>query len=314
MPVTFAGFMEATALPQPLASLLATGATRDLPVGWTTEHRGPLAIYAARPFGPRVQAACARQAVARWLPGAPTALPRGAVVALAQLVDVQPASMAKHTSYDPALVELARGQFIWRFADVAALPTAIPVTSDCPIYPALRMPGVLTWTVPLGGDYPAVVPWELYEHYERAERELRCAREHGPGCNLTRCLGFGYFSNGTEFDIWFANWCERCKHDAGYSGDTPERGCPLLPAALCGERIPEWLLNDEHRGDPARRVTCLLFRDRDDPGGDEDHDPVPSPPPPGQQPLFAPPPACRRMLVPLPLPVGADAGKGGVRR
>jgi hypothetical protein len=300
MPLTFMGFMEATAVVQPWASLLAAGATRDVPLGWTTAHRGPLAIYAARPFGVRAQAACARAAVARWLPDGAAALPRGAVVVLAQLVDIQPAALAGLTDYDPTLGELAAGQFIWRFTDVTALPTAIPVTGECRLRPSLNHPGVLTWTVPLGGDVPVVVPWELYQHYQRVERELRCAREHGPGCNQTSCLGFAYFSNGTEFDIWSANWCARCRHDAGYSDATPEKGCPLLPAALCGERIPEWLLNDEYVGDPVRRVTCLNFRDRDDPGGDEDHEPTPLPPPPGQGLLFAPPLARRRMLVPPP--------------
>jgi hypothetical protein len=309
MPLTFAGFLEATALPQPLASLVAAGATRDVPLGWTTSHRGPLAIYAARPFAGHAQAACAREPVARWLPGGAAALPRGAVIALAQLVDVQPAAMAHLTDYDPALGELARGQFIWQFADVTALTTPIPVTGDCHLHPSLKTPGVLTWTVPLGGDFPALVPYELYQHYEQVARQQRCVREHGPGCNQTRCLGFSYFSNGTEFDIWFANWCDRCKHDAGYSDATPEKGCPLLAAALCGERIPEWLLNDEDPGDPARRVMCLNFRDRNDPGGDEDHDPTPIPPPPGQHRLFDPPPVRRRMLVPLPMDAWAPTAQ-----
>jgi hypothetical protein len=257
----------------------------------------PLAVYAATPFGPRVRAACAQPAVAEWLGAAPADLPRGAVVAFAQLVDVQPAEAATLTGLALVLGEASTGQHGWEFADVTALPTAVPVHERAHLFPAGDTSGVLTWMVPLGGDCPVVVPREIYDHYERVGREQRCAREHGPGCNQTRCLGFAYFANGTEFEIWQANWCERCKHDAAYSDDHPERGCQLLALALCGERIPEWMVNDTV-GDPARQVTCLNFRNRDDPGGDEDN-PTPTPPPPGQGLLFQPS-TSRRMLVPLP--------------
>lgn len=51
-----------------------------------------------------------------------------------------------------------------------------------------------------------------------------------------------YFSNGSEWDAWSADWCETCIHDAA----GPEDGCPIILQLLLGEptehveRGPDW--------------------------------------------------------------------------
>lgn len=50
---------------------------------------------------------------------------------------------------------------------------------------------------------------------------------------LARSTDEPAFSNGTEWDCWSSEWCERCVH---------EPDCPLITIAFCEDRTPaEWV-------------------------------------------------------------------------
>jgi hypothetical protein len=82
--------------------------------------------------------------------------------------------------------------------------------------------------------------------YEEVDRD---AREGSP------------FSNGTSWEIWSYNWCERCKNDSPELVDKGE-GCPLIMVALMGKTPAEWFpqegVQDYH---------CVEFRDKNEGGG-----------------------------------------------
>lgn len=97
------------------------------------------------------------------------------------------------------------------------------------------------------------------------------------------------FANSDEGYGWMANWCDRCIHDGcGLGEDQPQ--CPLILVALMGRTPAEWL-DQKHLGPDgllvpysrADQFHCIMFRDRDDPGGRE---PEPIPDPPGQMTLL----------------------------
>lgn len=93
------------------------------------------------------------------------------------------------------------------------------------------------------------------------------------------------FSNGTEGEVWTANWCDRCIHDKPARETGGEDGCALLTIAIVGRTPAEWL---EHRGEDGAyslsdQYHCIMFRPEDDPGPGE---PEPIPDPPGQEHLL----------------------------
>lgn len=86
--------MKAISLTQPWATLVAIGAKTVETRGptWSTRFRGPLAIHAAKGYPAWAQALCAQEPFATALADAPPTrlgqLPRGAIVAVADVVDV----------------------------------------------------------------------------------------------------------------------------------------------------------------------------------------------------------------------------------
>lgn len=84
------------------------------------------------------------------------------------------------------------------------------------------------------------------------------------------------FSNSDDGYGWIDNNCARCVHD-GCGVDGNEPFCPLLTVAFIGRTPAEWMLQPPGSPD---RYHCIMFRDRDDPGGFE---PEPIPDPPGQE-------------------------------
>ncbi|MBO1055953.1 MAG: hypothetical protein HEQ27_05255 [Dolichospermum sp. JUN01] len=51
-------------------------------------------------------------------------------------------------------------------------------------------------------------------------------------------------ANGTEGDIFEANWCNKCKKDDNF--------CPILCDAYCGEQPAQWIYWNN-------KPTCIAF-------------------------------------------------------
>lgn len=107
------------------------------------------------------------------------------------------------------------------------------------------------------------------------------------------------FSNGTEWECWSANWCDRCLRDAPFRNGISSQGCPLLLVAMTGERIPgEWMEQEWVAGHPPLdRYSCIEFKA---PGGGRGGEPKPKPEPPDMDGLFPRPDRHTRMYVPVP--------------
>ena len=119
--------MKAISLWQPWASAIALGLKRHETRGWTTRHRGPIAIHAAKRWTPDERDWAAH--FARIL-GEPRLAdpPRGAIVAVANLVDVIEAELLED-AVDPVDLMLGNygpGRFGWRLEDVVALAEPVP--------------------------------------------------------------------------------------------------------------------------------------------------------------------------------------------
>lgn len=89
------------------------------------------------------------------------------------------------------------------------------------------------------------------------------------------------FSNGFEYDHWYAQWCDRCAHekpmrDDGQPNEEGILGCVLLAVSfLHGVTPSEWMEQD--RGRLGDQYHCIEFRNEDDgPAGPTG--PIPDPP------------------------------------
>jgi len=108
------------------------------------------------------------------------------------------------------------------------------------------------------------------------------------------------FANGTEWECWSANWCDKCTRDAPFRNGIAAVGCPLILVAL-QERIPaEWM--EQPRDDRGRysltdQYHCIEFRAPGSGGGE----PRPQPDPPDMDGLFPRPERQVRMLTPAPV-------------
>ncbi len=152
--------LETTTLPaltltQPWATLVISGAKRNESRSWLTAYRGWLAIHAARGMG-GMPAAAIRQVQAhpayRTLLGdlLPQQLPRGVVLGVVWLADVQPV-LPDTLPAEPerSLGVYLAGRYIWYLGEVWAL--------DVPL-PARGMPRLWRWLPPpdLAGRLRAV--------------------------------------------------------------------------------------------------------------------------------------------------------------
>lgn len=171
------GVIPALTVTQPYATLIAIGAKHIETRSWATKYRGPIAIHAGQGLGPVGNVAGLRALVRRepfrsvldrWAAyqgwdviGDPSYyLPRGAVVAIATLVDCRPttteAAPGKRgwsayvgdkltywdlTPQERAFGDYLLGRFAWLLADVRRLPKPIP---------AKGAQGLWKWDVPEG--------------------------------------------------------------------------------------------------------------------------------------------------------------------
>ena len=117
--------MKAISLWQPWASAIALGHKSIETRQWTTRHRGPLAIHAAKRFGPKEREFAS---VERALGRMPDRLPFGAIVAVARVVDVR-----RTDDLDLIIGPIERlygnygsGRFGWMLTDVQPLAEPIP--------------------------------------------------------------------------------------------------------------------------------------------------------------------------------------------
>lgn len=125
--------MRGLTLAQPWASLVAIGAKQIETRSWTTAYRGLLAIHAAKhvPSSSRslLDREPLRSALLRNGLRGDRTLPRGAVVAVACLVDVAPTETARADAVargELHLGDFAPGRYAWYLDQVRRLPTPIP--------------------------------------------------------------------------------------------------------------------------------------------------------------------------------------------
>jgi hypothetical protein len=122
--------IKALSLWQPWASLVAAGLKPDETRDWFTPYRGPLAIHAAKrlDLAGAPHELCDAGLDISWR----GELPLGAVVAIAELVDVMPADVlarqgAALTRANLAAGNFAPGRLAWRLANIRPLHRPIPL-------------------------------------------------------------------------------------------------------------------------------------------------------------------------------------------
>ena len=118
--------MKALTLRQPWASLVAAGAKRWETRSWATRYRGPLAIHAAAGWRPVDVAhvpwpAALAMRVEDW-----ERLPRGTVVAIAELVECLPAEAVAPGAPEALFGDFAPGRWAWRLEGVRSLDPPVP--------------------------------------------------------------------------------------------------------------------------------------------------------------------------------------------
>lgn len=128
---------------QPWASLVAIGENRIETRGWSTRHRGPLAIHAAKGFPREARDLCAtspfREALARGGYRTATQLPVGALIALVHLDDVVTfdagsldwvrarSAAGALPPHEADFGDFSVGRFGWVLSAVQQLPVPVPV-------------------------------------------------------------------------------------------------------------------------------------------------------------------------------------------
>lgn len=147
--------MKAITLTQPWATLVAIGAKRIETRSWATSYRGPLAIHAAKGLGPvggkhglwelvwhpPFRDVLAAHAESRHMDDILASLPRGAIVAVCELVGCESTDIASKrdglmyartgeqwpfSALERAFGDYAPGRYAWLLADVRPLPEPIP--------------------------------------------------------------------------------------------------------------------------------------------------------------------------------------------
>ena len=128
---------------QPWATLVAIGENRIETRSWSTKHRGPLAIHAAKGFPAEARALCRqspfREVLARHGYTDAAELPTGAVIALvclddvlefgdSTLLDVRSRSAAGQLpAYEAELRDFSPGRYGFALSDVRRLRAPVPV-------------------------------------------------------------------------------------------------------------------------------------------------------------------------------------------
>jgi activating signal cointegrator 1 len=156
--------MQALSFRQPQATLVALGAKQIDTRSWGTSYRGPLAIHASKQMTKAEGSLCWEEPfrtaleVGGYKPGEgpatnPFGLPLGAVIAVAQLVDIYPIT---HENQPPepeySFGDYGPGRFAWILRDVYQLPEPIPARGRL---------GLWEWTPP---SLPTLRPLSQASH------------------------------------------------------------------------------------------------------------------------------------------------------
>lgn len=113
--------MKALSLWQPWASAMALGLKRVETRQWSIRHRGLVAIHAAKRWNRELEEFAERMGVG-------LELPRGAIVAVGNLVEVWPTDHmnTEALGQEAEWGNYAPGRFAWVFREIRALAVPIP--------------------------------------------------------------------------------------------------------------------------------------------------------------------------------------------
>lgn len=124
--------MKAISLWQPWATLIAIRAKIYETRSWTTSYRGPLLIHAAKRFDTAQRQLCHQEPFARYLIEAgydlTSDLPRGAYVAVVELVEICPTVLLRGRLGPDELAfgDYSPGRFAWKMENVRIFPESVP--------------------------------------------------------------------------------------------------------------------------------------------------------------------------------------------
>jgi hypothetical protein len=130
--------MKCISLWQPWASLMAMGQKRIETRSWPTAYRGPLAIHAAKTWNREIAAMVAVEPFRSVLgvnwhdtafhkDGKTTVLPRGAIIAVVDLVDCREITEKNAVSgNERAFGDYTPGRFGWITKNLRVLPAPVP--------------------------------------------------------------------------------------------------------------------------------------------------------------------------------------------
>ena len=118
--------MKALTLRQPWASLVAVGAKRWETRSWATGHRGQLAIHAAAHWRPETAADIPWARALAIRPDEWERLPRGAVIAIAEITACLPAELVDPGAPESLFGDFTPGRWAWRLEGVRVLAPPLP--------------------------------------------------------------------------------------------------------------------------------------------------------------------------------------------
>lgn len=129
--------MKALSLLQPWASLIAIGAKRWETRSWRTSYRGEIAIHASQRFGKELFHISTEEPFLSTLSEAgiatPSGIPRSAIIAVANIVEVIPTgtlfslnSLPDTAEFEEEFGNYEPGRFAWKLENVRRLKTPVP--------------------------------------------------------------------------------------------------------------------------------------------------------------------------------------------
>lgn len=125
----------ALSLTQPWASAMALGVKRVETRSWSTQVRGLMAIHASKGMPVWAKEFAFTEAYP-YLKHEPEWFPRGAIVAVGELIDVVPTSQIRDrlTEQEEFFGDYADGRYAWIFDRVRPVPSPIPCSGALGIW------------------------------------------------------------------------------------------------------------------------------------------------------------------------------------